>query len=156
MTFLNRHCEARVRAFAALLRRVTPHQTEAAAIIGISRGLMSMYCNVEDPDHNFPAALLSLHPEAHELLDALAREIGYDLVPRPDGDELDGSVADERNEILVLLGRIAEIEQKAERAAGLTLTRARALKLREHARQLRRLATQLESEVDYVINREDR
>lgn len=156
MAFKDRQVLERVRNFSALLRRITPNQTTVADALGVTRQLMSMYCNCQDPDHNFPAALITSHPEAHEILDILVGEIGYEMIPRSDHDNINGSVTDERDQIMILLGRITDIEHKAERCADpdRKLTRHRAIKLREHATELRRAAAQLEAEIEHIIGEE--
>lgn len=104
----NLFVQQKVRQGKVTLTRLTPNKRQEALNIGVSHSTMGRWCDVSDLNQNMPWQLLSCHSAADELLGALAEERGKTLVDLIDMGELNGELEDERDKLLVLLGRETE------------------------------------------------
>lgn len=141
---------SRCRAFATLLLRLTPNKSLVADGMGMSRSLMSMYTNPDDPDHNFPAALITCHPEARTILDTLAADLGCEVVDRPDAPDINGEITDERDRLMILLGSLIEQERTISRSLNRRLTPKSARQLAPTIAAMRQVVAHMDAELRSV------
>lgn len=91
----------------AAVKRLTPNETEAAELIGVSPSTVHRWGDVATEGYNMPLAAASLHPAGLELLEQHAFALGCTLVPI-DRDRNDGEVTDDMLACVTALGAVSE------------------------------------------------
>ena len=96
----------------AAVKRLTPNETEAAELVGVSPSTMHRWGDVAVEGQNMPLAAVSLHPAGLELLEQHAYTLGCTLVPI-DAARNNGDVSDDLMGCVTELGRVSEQIQSA-------------------------------------------
>lgn len=96
-----------------LLSQVTPNKRMEAMNLDVSPTTVGRWCDVNRVDENMPWQMLTLHSGAADLLGLLAGEIGYTLVKVIDRSDLNGEISDERDDLIIDIGKITEEIRKA-------------------------------------------
>lgn len=144
-----------LKRFKVLLDRLTPNKAAEAELMGVRPSAVSGWCNPIKMLPQLPAALLSRHSEAIKLLDLLAYEVGYTLVPlppvQPDGDV--------RDEVLVCMRCLGDTSGKVQTALRDLVSPGKidakeADGLLETARDLQRNVQRLVVELTAIANQE--
>ena len=150
----NLFVQQRIRQGKVMLARLTVNKRHEAEIIGVSHTTLGRWCDVSDLTQNMPWQLLPLHSAADELLGALAEERGKTLVNLVDMGELNGDLTDERDKILVLLGKETEKLQKAmqDRRTPGRIDISEAYELLPIVTQMVRVAATAEAELHAILN----
>lgn len=150
----NLYLQQKIRQGKITLARMTPNKRQEALNIGVSHTTLGRWCDVTDVTQNMPWQLLSLHSAADELLGALAEERGKSLVDLINLGDLNGMINDERDQLVVLLGKKTE-ELMAAHGDARTPGRidvVEAYRLLPIVREIVRVAATAEAELYAIVN----
>lgn len=105
-----------IRIGKITLARLTGNKRQEAFNMGVHPSTIGRWLDVGTLDHNMPWQLLPLHSAADHLIGMMAEDRGQALVQMIDVAALNGDVEDERDRILVALGkataRLMEFHEK--------------------------------------------
>lgn len=145
-----------VRQWKILLARLTPNKRAEARNLGVSDVTVGRWCDPTRINENMPAPLLVKHSAANELLSILAQDMGKRVVELVDQGELNGCLTDERDQLLVLLGKLTEriMTAHTNRNSPGRIDMGEAFELVPKVKEIVRVAATLEAELNAIVHGE--
>ena len=148
--------QQRIRQGKVTLARMTPSKREEALNMGLSGNTLGRWCDVTRMNENMPWQLVPLHSAGDQLLASMADELGKSVVDLIDLGELNGDLTDERDKLIVLLGKETEelVEAHNDRKTPGRIDAAEAYHLLPLVRKILRVAATMEAELHGILNGE--
>ena len=142
------------RQSKVLMVRFTPNKRAEGANLGVSHTTVGRWCDVNDINQHMPWFALGRHSAAVELGKIVFSEAGYSLVPMIEPQNLNGDVKDERDRILVELGKSSEkilLAEKDRRTPG-RISIGEAMDMLPDIQRHIRLAVRWEAELLAIVS----